>query len=304
MMFKSPQKLKTKEQLSSIKKYLAIYIATVCNFAFLFLWMDLSQEYSPLTRFVFEASLVLSFYWMFFVVPACCIAYGIISYKRTKKIIIPHFLLFLGFSLIWFVRVWIDGSFSLKVYFNGLNPLIIITMLSLIVSMITATVEKTKEFERLNTEGELTAASKSVQNFKHKLHSPDTKAYLITYLMTVLNFVFFLILATIEVDIEFGTLAMVIYAYIILSWLILGVPSSCVAYGIISYKTTKKIILPHFLLFIAFVLVTFVCLWFKGVYSLEDCVMSLGFPIAMTILSLIVSIITAIVQKVRKKQID
>ena len=146
---------------------------------------------------------------------------------------------------------------------------------------------------------------KLMPSFKKGLQGIYQKKYLAIYIATVCNFaLLFLWMFLSQEHSSLQTFMSGVFFVLVFGWMFFVLPSSLIAYGIISYKTTKKIILPHFLLFIAFALITFVCLWFKGVYSLEDCVMSLGFPIAMTILSLIVSIITAIVQKVRKKQID
>ena len=77
--------------------------------------------------------------WLLLVLPSCLIAYGIISYRKTKTILLPNLMLFLTLSLIVFVK-----SIATIFWFPTIELLrpFIMTMFSLIVSAITAKVQK------------------------------------------------------------------------------------------------------------------------------------------------------------------
>lgn len=126
---------------TGVKKYFAIYLLAICNFAFFQLLQFLSQTVSPRRTIIFGIIFVMAWGWLLLVLPSCLIAYGIISYRKTKTILLPNLMLFLTLSLIAFVK-----SIATIFWFPTIELLrpFIMTIFSLIVSAITAKVQKSK----------------------------------------------------------------------------------------------------------------------------------------------------------------
>lgn len=79
---------------TGVKKYFAIYLLAICNFAFFQLLQFLSQTVSPRRTIIFGIIFVMAWGWLLLVLPSCLIAYGIISYRKTKTILLPNLMLF------------------------------------------------------------------------------------------------------------------------------------------------------------------------------------------------------------------
>ena len=142
------------------------------------------------------------------------------------------------------------------------------------------------------------------------LKSKDTKVYLKTYVYTVLSYSLFLMLGFNDFGLplslssstwDFDAISTAVYIILFFGLGIFVLPSFLIAHGIISYKRTKKIIAPHILLFVTFALICSLCLYVHGIVKLGAYIRPLSVPAVMTMLSLLVSIITAIVKKARQK---
>lgn len=145
------------------------------------------------------------------------------------------------------------------------------------------------------------------QQIKAELHSKDTKVYFITYCLTVLAVIIFEVVATIDFGgllslssstLDFEAIFAGMYMFFVFNWLLIVIPLSLIAYGIISYKKTKMIILPQVLLFFTFAVVYFVYVYVNHDISTKDYFGELLPPFILTMVSLVTSIITAIVQKI------
>ena len=144
---------------------------------------------------------------------------------------------------------------------------------------------------------------KAVKNFKLKNMTWQMKNYLSTYLVVTVNIILFFLLALLDIDVvDDGFMSAGYLLYALIEY-VFFIPASLIIYGIISYKRTKKIILPNLLLFFTLFIFTFFAANIRknsvGFQFLGD---SLSVASIAVLFSLIPSIITAIDKRVEKRK--
>lgn len=140
--------------------------------------------------------------------------------------------------------------------------------------------------------------SESSKKFKFRAFLKEK--HIITYCITVLNLIIFLVYNSLDLDASYDSLDFKIGVIYFFIELVLIFPGTLVAYGITSYNATGKIILPNVFLFISTVLICFVfgCINYGRLPT--DFLDILRLPAVMCAILLLTSVITAITKKLLK----
>jgi len=142
--------------------------------------------------------------------------------------------------------------------------------------------------------------SNLLQLFKIKIEPQYIKKWYITYLITLVNFAVFNVLAFLDFNLKMETLAWIIAIIYSFSESCLIIPCSLIFYGVISYNATKKIIIPNILLFISLGVIVLVIAYLLNQIAFLGYLALLRLLGIMIAVSLVASIITAVWVKIYK----